>query len=326
MSADPTGCRPLADSEAARLERAGLLGSPRARAWVSELQGPAGTIAPERVLTARLYGSLDLEVLPSRGLDIGDTRLRGVPVSWFSPVSDARALDSPRGHDWGRRFTGGLVTTCGYRNVGPTRNDQGQHGDANHLPARQVSWRALDDELIIHGIIDSAALVGPSFRTERTISLRSLTDGSAEVDLTDVITCTGSEPAPLEVLYHVNLGAPLVVPGTWVDARAESTICVDGDAVLLHEELSGGPSGWASVSVTSPQGDRSARISWRTAELPLAHEWRLPVRSRYALGIEPCTTPLHDEQRARLAPPLLEPGESREHRLTIEVHDAALVP
>lgn len=94
------------------LANAGLFASLRPRASVKESLGVPGTAAAERLLTARLYGSLEFEVLPGRGFDVGDTWFRGTPVSWFSPVADARALPAPSGSEWLTRFTGGLLTTC----------------------------------------------------------------------------------------------------------------------------------------------------------------------------------------------------------------------
>lgn len=76
-------------------------------ASVSESLGVPGSVTAERSFRARLMNGLDFDVIASRGFDIGDTYYRGIPLSWFSPVADARALAAPAGDQWLSRFNGG---------------------------------------------------------------------------------------------------------------------------------------------------------------------------------------------------------------------------
>ena len=199
------------------LANAGLFASLRPRASVKESLGVPGTAAAERLLTARLYGSLEFEVLPGRGFDVGDTWFRGTPVSWFSPVADARALPAPSGSEWLTRFTGGLLTTCGFGTIGAAANGEGLHGRASHLPADEVSWRVADDGSVrLDGMVESVALFGPSFRVRRGYRASTRPDGSATLTVTDDVTNIGPEPAALSMMYHLNFGAPLVAPGSSV--------------------------------------------------------------------------------------------------------------
>src|SRR5690606_10750088 len=100
------------------LLRRGLIAHTDAIASVSERMGLPGSRDPARVLQAHVLGGFDLEVIASRGFDIGRPSWSGQPISWTSPVRDARALDHPSGDAWLDRFTGGLLTTCGPRNIG----------------------------------------------------------------------------------------------------------------------------------------------------------------------------------------------------------------
>lgn len=212
------------EATAAQLDERGLFATGRARASVKESYGAPGTAAAERSLTARLSDSLEFEVLPGRGFDLGDTWYRGTPLSWFSPVRDARALPSPAGTEWLSRFTGGLLTTCGFGTIGAPANGEGLHGIASHLPADEVFWRVGDSgDLHLGATIESVSLLGPSFRVRRRIHATPDTNGMARITESDDVTNIGPEAAPLSMMYHLNFGAPLVAPG--------SSIAIESDRV-----------------------------------------------------------------------------------------------
>ncbi|WP_181408973.1 DUF4432 family protein [Schumannella soli] len=218
---------------------AGLLAHDRAAVAVTERLGLPGPADPARVIAVKLFDGLDVEVLPGRGFDVGDVRLAGVPLSWISPVADARPLPSPGGGAWLERFTGGLIATCGLRNIGPARDGQGLHGDLGQRPARVLGiergveaaaeggrvWARLRAE------IDDAAVFGASLRVHRTLTVSSsvAADGRPEhrVDLIDEVENLGAGVTPVSLLYHVNLGAPAVLPGTRVEVSAARTAARD---------------------------------------------------------------------------------------------------
>ncbi|WP_375386276.1 DUF4432 family protein [uncultured Microbacterium sp.] len=330
----------LSGTTAGDLVDRGLLGSTVAVASVRERLAVPGSGAPERTLMVRLMDGLEFEVLPSRGFDIGDTFRAGTPMSWFSPVQDARALPVPQGLDWLARFNGGLVTTCGLDNIGEPAHGAGQHGSYSHLAAHSIHTRTgINDAgpfARLSATIDSVSLFGPSFRVERTIDAQEHAEGSV-LTLTDAVTNVGPEPAPLSLMYHVNLGPPLVVP--------QSEVRVDADAVLdslpsaavtdwrrmpepasfvtqaVFEHV--GPNvdaeGYARAVVTSPDARRSVELSWTAATLPRLYQWVFPTRGRWALALEPAGAPLFGDERQapHAGAPMLDPGETRHHALRI---------
>jgi hypothetical protein len=321
------------------LRSAGLVGNDRALASVVESLGVPGTGIGERRLTARLYNSIEFDVIPSRGFDIGDTWFRGIPISWFSPVSDARSLPSPVDSEWLTRFTGGLLTTCGFSTIGAAANGEGLHGRASHLPADEVAWSVADDGVELRGTVESVALFGPSFRLRRTISASTSDNGTAQFHVTDNVANIGPEAAPLSLMYHLNFGAPLVAPGTRVSIDSTGTVASSAhrevpdwrhlptpsahiaEAVFAHSGMSVAPDGFAQASIASSTSDLGVRIEWSATTLPHLHQWVFPTRGRWALGIEPATAPLFGAGReaAHAGAPVLEPGEMRSHELRISV-------
>lgn len=326
--------------DAADLHRGGLFASMRPRASVKEAVGIPGTGAAERLITARLFDSLEFEVLPGRGFDIGDTWYRGTPVSWFSPVADARALPTSAGTEWLTRFTGGLLTTCGFATIGAPGNGEGLHGRANHLPADEVSWRVGDDgSILLRAVVESVSLFGPSFRVRRSYRADASADGMSQIVVADEVTNIGPEPAALSMMYHLNFGAPLAAPGSVVivtdaDVKARQShpevpdwrtlpdpVDHITEAVFEHVGVTADAAGFARATVLSAAADLGAVVEWTAETLPRLHQWVFPTRGRWALGIEPATAPLFgvDRESEHAGAPVIRPGDSQEHEVRIAI-------
>lgn len=155
-------------------------------------------------------GDLSVEVIPSRGLDLGEARLGGERFSWESPLGHI-----PWQGDFSRSFGGGLLVTCGLRNVGAPSEGQPQHGWHSSLPARDV----VVERAAAGGRIVDANVPGPTLELTREIMLADNT-----VRVSDVVRNAGpfAEPAPL--LYHVNV--------LWdsIDIDSDKVVARDTDA------------------------------------------------------------------------------------------------
>lgn len=322
------------------LDSAGLFATMRPRASVKESLGIPGTGSAERLLTARLFDSLEFEVLPGRGFDIGDAWYRGIPISWFSPIADTRALATPTGNEWLTRFNGGLVTTCGFATIGSAANGQGLHGNASHLAADEVSWQVTEDGSIqLNAVIESVAIFGPSFRVRRSYHASTSADGISRLVIADDVSNIGPEAAPLSMLYHINFGAPLVAPGTSVIIDSHEVTAAAAhdevpdwsalphpvehitEAVFEHKRVASNAEGLARATILSSTHDLAATVEWTSATLPRLHQWVFPTRGRWALGIEPATAPLFgaDRDGDNAGAPVLQPGQSQSHEVRISV-------
>lgn len=326
----------------AELAAAGLLTHPSAEAEVVERRGVPGTPDPARVITSRVLGGFEHEVIASRGLDIGHTTWRGVPISWRSPVRDARALDRPAGTAWLARFTGGLLTTCGPFSIGDGDAEHGLHGEFSHLPAAGVTARISGGTTTVTGTIAADELFGPSLSIERSI-VSEAGDGFARLRVTDDIRNTGPVEAGAALLYHVNIGPPVAVPGSVVgiDAdtwRAAADVAEVPDpfvlppvavrlmeAVFEHVGVRADVDGWSRAVVGRPGSPLSVEVAWRPEGLPHANQWVHPTAGRWAFAIEPSSAPLFGpgrEAEGRGAPRIA-PGASRRHEIMITVRESA---
>lgn len=294
-----------------------------------------------RALDLRVAGGIDLRILPDRGFDLGPAWFRGVPLAWISSRGERAPLDTPNGEAWIEAFGGGLVTTCGLRNVGAASEGHGMHGRFSHLRASEVRTdRGSEDgevALIARATIDEVAAPGVHLRVERTVRTRT---GTGLVELTDVTSNLGNDIEPAPLLYHVNVGAPLLDEGARVEIDSEEVLPRDADAergreawmepgpsepeaseMVFEHRVRPDPSGWGSASVLNPSLGLALEVRWRRAELPRFHQWIHPRRGIYVVGLEPanCSVLGRAADRAAGVLPMLEPLEARTTELRILV-------
>jgi hypothetical protein len=284
-------------------------------------------------------------VLLDRGLDIGPADDRGRPLAWCHPALGSPALHEPRGMGWLRTFGGGLVTTCGLTHFGPPDDDEGPegfglHGRASHLPAENLrlrqDWRDAHFVLEIEGETREGRLFGENLRRVRRISTHM---GARSLTIEDRVVNEGFRPAPVAVLYHCNLGFPVVSPDSellvsegrvsprdeearrGLDAHRRLEPPQDGYAeqVFFHEPRPDA-GGLSTAAVVNRRLEFGAYVRWRAAELPVLAQWKMMGPGEYVCGLEPCThvmAPSRRELREQGLPRELEPGASLELWLEI---------
>jgi hypothetical protein len=303
-----------------------------------------------RVLEFNSGGGLTFTVHPDRGMDIGQAFYRGVPLAWTSCNGEAAAPQfyDAQGFEWLRTWGGGLLTGCGLTNVGGPNDapfgPHGLHGRLSHLPAEEVNTLArwTDDgeyRLTASGRVRQATVFGEKLALTRTLET---TLGSATITVRDAIENQGFAPVPLMLLYHMNLGWPLVdasavletvphevVPQTPQAAAgladwARMTAPTPGfQEQVFYHALPSDPKGFASIRLVNPQLGIALRIAYRTAELPNLIQWKMMGQGEYVTGLEPANC--YPEGQARLAERgllrHLAPGERTETLMTISVEE-----
>jgi len=296
---------------------------------------------------------LTFTVLPDRCLDIGSARFGGRALGWESstgPVAPERF--EPQGFAWLKSFHGGLLTTCGLRHFGAPDADEngeswGLHGRASHLSAEQVAlacaWEKDEYRIRIHGRVVESEVFKPTIVLERSI-VTAL--GSRMIEVVDRITNIGCEPSTAMLLYHVNLGWPLLSEKSRL---ADNVTGVKGvtdraDAHLAQRckmmpptpgfqehtysmEPKAGADGLCRAALINPDldGGTALSVTWPKATMPFMAEWKMMGQGTYVLGIEPCNCPFPPRAnlRERGLMPTLRPGQSFEAGMVIRVHRGA---
>lgn len=295
------------------------LATPRAHASLRRMTLSDGPEAGLDCLALSTGGGLDAWLLAGRSLDIGPLWWRGRQLSWTSPAGLAHAAlhrpDSEGGRGFERMF-GGFLVTCGLTHVRQSESAEPLHGRLPFTPARVLLARerfsGAEPLLEAEAEIVQARLGHEALLLRRRIEAPV---GGAVLRIRDEVENIGPGPAPHAVLYHVNLGWPLLAAGTRVllDGADITGPLAPGDpaaqpAVICHPSR-------GEVRVVSSEG-MTLTLRSDAAMLPFAQVWH-DLRPRVAvLSVEPCSTARGDP-----APPLA-PGERRAYALDFAFKDA----
>jgi hypothetical protein len=302
------------------------------RAWAPRaVRVEDGVSAGHRQIELRHLGGLDVAVEVNQFLDLGEASWHGDAVSFVAPST------SPRAESWGRRWQGGLLTTCGLTAVGrATPEEGGMHGRAHLVPAsvtrREGRWRDDRYELTVAGLLREGAVFEENVTVERTIRAEI---GSSAIRLTDVVRNEGFTDAAVRILYHINLGWPLLHEGAAVRAEAtppggagepwERSIAAPAPATPERVDAlvaTASADGWSTASLSGGAG--TVTVRFRPEQLPYLTVWRSAAAGSYALGVEPGTCwPSHaDGPEEGKTGRVLAPGESMTAEIEIAFADA----
>jgi galactose mutarotase-like enzyme len=285
---------------------------------------------------------LSLTLLPDRGFDVGALWYRGLPMAWISPTG-FRPQGGAR-PDWFAAFGGGFLTTCGLDNVGAPCREEGvdypQHGRYASLPAERAAWsgawREGGYEVRVEGTVRQARVFGENLVLSRRYTLRL---GEPTLILDDEVANEGYTPAPLLLLYHVNLGFPLLDDQTALRFPPGPVEARDADARMgLAEAARSGPpvpgmreqvfrrrpaGERAEVSVDNPRLGVGLTLAYSPRQLPQLWQWRMLGEGTYVMGIEPANATVLGRavQRAEGGLDMLAPGETRSFHLEFRFRD-----
>ncbi len=285
---------------------------------------------------------LDLTVSPDRAGDITRLRYKGINMNFMSAAGYARpAYYDHVGAGFLKAFTAGFLTTCGFENVGSPNGDQGDelglHGSICMQPAEQSWWTEEGDDLLVRVITTQGTLFGRKFRLDRTIVVSTKEN---VFEIRDTITNTGDTTEPYEVLYHMNMGYPLLdedsvvaIPSAQVTGRDDHA--AEDIANWMHMEKP--QDGYqekcyyhtfadkdGSASIFQPKLGMGLTISFDTRDLDCFCE-RKSMRTRdYALGLEcgNCLPDGRDIMREKGILKFLAPGESKTYTVRVTMKDA----
>lgn len=308
-----------------------------------------------RVLEFRTGTGFCFDVLVDRAFDIGRCELRGVPLAWTSPVGFA----GPWYYEWEglgflRTWGGGLLTTCGidhtlfmatdtaaqYHYPPKQTEDFPLHGRVSNKPARLAGYgeRWDGDECVLwaEGETRQASVFGEQLVLRRRIEARA---GESRLTVHDEVENAGWDRTPHMLLYHVNVGFPVVdagsevlVPARAVTARGDHPVegytTLDPPApgfveqVFEHDNAADNE-GAVPVGIVNRRLGLGAYELYRREQLPHHFLWRMLGEGTYVVAIEPCTNRTAGRLDARERGELIElgPGERRTYDLELGALD-----
>ncbi|MFZ4731797.1 MAG: DUF4432 family protein [Pirellulales bacterium] len=258
-------------------------------------------------------------VLPERGLGIWKVWNGPTEIGWQSPVAGPVhprfvPLAEASGLGWLDGFDE-LVARCGLvSNGAPDFDATGRllhplHGRIANLPAHAVEV-VIDDQagtVELAGAVDETRFHFHALRLATRIVVHA---DRPLVTWTDEVTNMSDRPASIQMLYHVNLGPPLLGAGAELLAAIDEVAPRDGAAVsdITTWQRFDGPrpgrpeeahfariraddAGTAEALLMAPGGREGARLAWWAESLPCFTLWKNQTGSAdgYVTGLEPAT-------------------------------------
>ena len=299
-----------------------------------------------RAFDARNGAGMEFTVVADRCLDIERLSFKGINCSYLSKTG----IVSPMyyyGNDpsFFNNFYGGLLATCGLRNVGNSSTDNGEffpiHGRISNTPAEEVCastvWEGDDPVMTISGQMREARFFGENMRMKRKISCPY---GKNRIYIHDCVENLGFRDERLMILYHFNLGYPLLdedavllSPSRTVDPRdAEASKGAQtwqqmqpptrgyAEQVFYHD-LHADTAGNTCVALVNRRLELGVAIHFNKRQLFNLTQWKQMGEGEYVLGIEPCNCHVGGrfDPRNQNVVEHLKPGESKSVDIEIEI-------
>lgn len=282
---------------------------------------------------------LEMTVSPDRNGDITRLRYKGINMSYFSPCGYvAPAFYDNKGSNWLNSFTAGFLTTCGLNGVGTPCIDAGEeiplHGTIANQPCEQAIFYEENESLIIKTVTKDETIFGRKLRLSREIKVSTKENSFT---ISDTIENTGGKKEPFEILYHMNMGYPLLDEDSVITIPAAS---VKGRDDHASEDISNwmnmekpqadyqercyyhvfdDENGYAEIY--QPKLDSRLSISFNAKELDGFVEWKMMGVRDYVLGLE-CGNCYPDGRAAMRESGMLKflnPGEKKTYKVTVKL-------
>lgn len=261
---------------------------------------------------------LQYQVLADKCLDVGQLSYKGVNFNFLSkPGLQGRGHYDTHGEEALRSIMGGLFFTAGLENICAPCTVNGKelpmHGRIRTTPAEHLTadafWEGESYVLRTSGEMREAELFGENLVLRRSIETRW---GEKSLTVTDEIENQGFRPEPLLLLYHINIGYPLLDEGTEVLLPTRSVTPRDEaskghemrwnvmdapkdnepEYVFIHEPVAD-ENGNVTVCVLNERLKLGLRLSYTAANLPRFMEWKSTASGDYVVGLEPSNSSVY---------------------------------
>lgn len=313
------------------------VGNPIQIYGVEEMRLTGGKGDGMRMLYVRNGKGLEFFISLDRCADITRLSLKGDNFSFISPCGyvSPKYYDSV-GAGFLKSFTAGFCTTCGLTAVGSPCVDCGEelplHGTISNTPCDNFSYRIDDNNIYITATVRDTHVFSHKLILEREYIV-SLDEN--KITMTDTVKNAGSSETPFEILYHCNMGYPLLcedteikIPSVDITPRNEHAAsgidnCLKVESpdknyeeMCFYHKLMGK----AEVSIYNPNIEKGMKMMFDTNELKYFTQWKMMGEYEYVMGLEPgnCTPDGRDVMRKNKALEFIKPGESKKQTLCFE--------
>ncbi|MBR5239840.1 MAG: aldose 1-epimerase family protein [Clostridia bacterium] len=320
------------------------IGHPSQLGGIEEVTLAKGKGKGMNLLQIKNTKAIDLTLVCDRCMDMSRLSYKGVNLGWFSPAGYMAPglYDDAKGKGFLQNFFAGFMTTCGLTAVGGSVEDDGEstpmHGLISNTPCDSYNYWETEDEIIVEAVATEASLFACHTQMKRTYKISKTED---KITLSDTITNIGNKTAPSQVLYHINLGYPLLSENAKVmipEISSKPTLerfqpkydmrkTIEKPQAGFSEECYlydvKEENGMAKIGIYNPDSKVGFTMSFSKETLPFLTEWKMMGEYEYVLGLEPGNAWPCGRKAMRENGELkfLEPGESIVTEIVLEFTD-----
>ncbi len=264
-------------------------------------------------------GPMEVTFLPSRGMGIWKIACDGVDIGWNSPTRGPVhpqfvPIFDPSGIGWLEGFDE-LLVRCGLQSNGaPQFTPQGQlqyplHGRIANLPVEymEVTLDEEKGEIAIESVTCETRFLIYDLRLKSTVRLQV---GSRKLNIQDIVLNASARPSSMQLLYHINIGSPVLEGGSQVHIPTERIVPrnthaakdiatwnqytepTDGYAEQVYfAKPIADESGWTTTLLANATKTLGVAVRSQTSTLPYFIVWKNTAAERdgYVTGLEPAT-------------------------------------
>lgn len=293
-----------------------------------------------RLLQIRNASGLEFTVLADRCADISRLIFKGSNMGFFS----VNGYVSPyyydsKGTGFLKNFTAGFLTTCGLQNVGSPCVDDGEelplHGTIGNTPCERLWWTEDDSKIQIHAEINDCTIFSKKLRMTRIISCGKYEN---QLTITDTVENVGDCPSPIMILYHFNIGYPLLSEEAIIQIPSKSIRPRDKQAALGMEtwQIVHAPvpqyeeqcffhnfEKHGTASIYNPAIGKGLSLHFDTDTLDAFTMWKMLGVKDYVLGLEPGNCYPENRRKLRENGELrfLHPGEKVKYQVKVTLFE-----
>lgn len=267
-------------------------------------------------------GNLRYLINVSKATDIMQLYHEGKNISFISKNGFKNKSD-----DFIKRFEGGMLYTCGLDSVG-VREGYEKHGTLHNMPAEIICAVCNEKGITVESVIRDTELFGKNLVLKRKIFSEICGDS---IVLEDELINAGYKTENYCILYHVNIGYPLLDDGAIINADIDKCLARTEWAkqnentkfIMNYPEKNREECCYflkikkPEISFVNKKAHKKFTLNYSNDTLPCFIEWKSMASGDYALGLEPCTTELDNLFRYKE----IKPGEQIKFLVKIKIEN-----
>lgn len=313
---------------------------------VKRIKMQEGKAQGVEMLDVQNRSGMHFDVNISRGMDIPYLDFCGENVGFISPcgiVAPEYFDDKELG--FLKSFTAGFLTTCGLKMAGAPCEYEGVayglHGNFSHIPAEEVSAVIEEDVdapcAVLRGKIRDAVIFGDKMCLEREIRCAYK---ERKITLRDRVTNEGYKKTRQMILYHCNIGYPILTPDSEIyipalETKARNAHAQEGidcwlntqsadpdyEEMCYYHKLKPDENNHSVVAVYNPELELGIAIEIDLSTLDHFVQWKMMGAGDYVMGLEPSNSTIDGIEDAvkNGSMKYLEPGEIKEYQLIFHI-------